>query len=78
MWTPTFWKDALERAIRTFAQALLALIGTELVGIVELDWLQLLAVGATAAVVSLLTSIVASGVGDKGTASLLSDPAGDE
>jgi hypothetical protein len=79
MWTPSFWKDAAERAIRTFAQALLALIGTDLVGIVDLDWPQLLAVGATAAVVSLLTSVVATGVGEKGTASLISSPEpGDE
>jgi hypothetical protein len=71
MWTTAFWKDAAERAIRTFAQALLAMLGTDLVGITELDWPQLLAVGATAAVVSLLTSVVATGVGDKGTTSFI-------
>lgn len=71
MWTQPFWRDALERAIRTFAQALLALIGTDLVGVTELDWPTMLMVGATAAIVSVLTSIVATGVGDRGTASLI-------
>jgi hypothetical protein len=48
-----------ERALKTFAQALLALIvvGT---AINEIDWVTALATAATAAVVSLLTSITAA------------------
>lgn len=66
MWTSAFWKAAGERAIRTFAQALVALIGVEAVSIVSLDWPQMLYVSATAALLSVLTSIVASGVGEAG------------
>lgn len=53
-----FASYAGERMVKTFAQALLALIvvGT---AINEIDWLTALATAATAAVVSLLTSITA-------------------
>lgn len=50
-------KAALIRAIRTFAQALVAEIGTGAVGIVQLDWPAMLSVAATAAALSLLTSV---------------------
>ena len=66
MWTSAFWKATGERAIRTFAQALIALIGVESVSIIELDWAQMLYVSATAALLSVLTSVVASGVGEPG------------
>ena len=49
---------ALERALKTAAQTLLALIGTESVGITQLDWPGLLSVAAAATVLSVLTSIV--------------------
>ena len=45
------------RAIKTGAQTLASLIGTGAVGILELDWPQMLGVTATAMVLSLLTSI---------------------
>lgn len=52
----TFWDGVLERAIKTFAQALLAVLtaGNAIWG---LDWTQALGVGATAALISVLTSI---------------------
>lgn len=49
---------ALERALKTMAQTLIALIGTEAVGITSLDWPSLLSVAATATLLSVLTSIV--------------------
>jgi hypothetical protein len=71
MRTRKFWEDAAERTIRTMAQALLALMGTDALGIVGLDWAQMLSVAAGAGIMSLLTAIVATGIGDKGTAQLL-------
>ena len=71
MRTRKFWEDAGERVIRTMAQALLALMGTDALGIVGLDWAQMLSVAAGAGIMSLLTAIVATGIGDKGTAQLL-------
>ena len=71
MRTKSFWIDAAERTIRTIAQSLLALMGTDALGIVGLDWMQMFSVAIGAGLMSLLTSIVASGVGDKGTAELV-------
>jgi len=77
MFTATFWKDATERAIKTAAQAILALFGTTITGILEVDPVQTFSVAALAAVGSVLTSIVSSGVGDRESASLVSPAATD-
>ena len=50
-------KAAVIRAIKTGAQTLASLIGTGAVGILSLDWPQMLSVTATAMVLSMLTSI---------------------
>ena len=49
-----FWVAAGERAVKTFAQSLVALFA-EGVTILNIDWQQGLAVAATAALVSVLT-----------------------
>jgi hypothetical protein len=74
MMTSAFWKAAAERAIRTFAQAFLALAGAQAFDVLHADWTALLGVSLGAAVLSLLTSIVASEVGAKGTPSLIQEP----
>jgi predicted phage tail protein len=71
MRTTAFWVDAAERAVRTFAQALVAML---VVGFVFTDaaaWGEALVASAVAALISLLTSVAASGVGDQSTPSLL-------
>lgn len=70
MFTKQFALDALERAVKTFAQALVSVlaIGTP---IFEIEWTSGLGIAATAAVVSLLTSIASTGVGDSDSASLV-------
>lgn len=78
MWTKQFWVDAAERAIRTFAQALIAILGAGAVNILTVDWVQALSVGAGAAILSILTSIASSGFGVKGTPSLLPEAAASE
>ena len=50
-------KAALVRATKTAAQAAVTLIGADMVSIVSLDWVQILGVCSTMAVVSLLTSV---------------------
>ena len=69
--TITFWRSAGERSIRAAASAMLALLGTGMLNILKIDWTGLLSVGLGAALVSFLTSIAASEIGDKGTTSII-------
>lgn len=55
--TKEFWKAAVIRAIKTFAQAMVAQIGAGSIGIVAFDWTGALSVSAMAAVLSLFTSL---------------------
>jgi hypothetical protein len=75
MFTKLFAKTAAERAIRTAAQALLALWATDISGVLEVDWVQAASVAALAALTSILMSIVATGVADKGTTSFVKEDA---
>ena len=61
---------AAMRAVKTAAQTALATIGTTAVAITALDWSQVLAVSATAAVLSLLTSVAGVPEVDEGTSPL--------
>jgi hypothetical protein len=62
----TFWRAAFDRAVKTMAQAAVALIGSGAIGFLDVDWLQLLSVAALAGVVSVLTSLAGNG-GTPGT-----------
>lgn len=50
-------KAALIRAVKTFAQAMVAQIGAGSIGIMEFDWISALSVSAMAAVLSIFTSL---------------------
>lgn len=63
MFTKTFWKQAAERAVKTFAQGLLGVASAGALGVLDVNWGQAASAGALAAVLSLLTSIVTSGIG---------------
>ena len=71
MRTAAFWIDAAERAVRTFAQALVAVLVAGFVFTDAAAWGEALLSAAVAALVSLLTSVAASGVGDPDSPSLL-------
>ncbi|MGH3117789.1 MAG: holin [Gaiellales bacterium] len=71
MLNPTFWRDALERALRTAAQTLIGVLTADATGLLEVDWVAAGSAAGLAALLSLLTSVVASGVGTKGTAGLV-------
>ena len=73
MWTKQFWKDTAERAIKTFAQAVVAGLTAGATGILSVDWLTVVSVSALAALVSVLTSVGSAQFSDKGTASLISE-----
>ncbi len=66
MLTPQFWTATTERAVKTAAQTLVALIGVDQVGVLELDWPAMLSVTATATILSVLTSIASSPIGVAG------------
>ncbi len=57
MLTKAFWRGAAERALKTFAQSLVAVIGVGAVGLLDVDWIGALSAALLATVISLLTSI---------------------
>lgn len=57
IWTIAFWKGAGERALKTFAQALAALIVGNGIGLLDVQWGSVLSVAGLALVASVLTSI---------------------
>ena len=57
MWSAVFWKAAGERALRTFAQTLAALLVADATGLLDAAWVPSLSASGMAALVSLLTSI---------------------
>lgn len=70
MFTKEFWKQTLERFIKTFAQTFIAagITFSATAG----DWQKAGIAAAFAAGLSVLTSIASIGIGDKGTPSLVS------
>lgn len=57
LWTKAFWLGAAERAIKTMAQSVAAVLGVGALGVLSVDWVQTLSVAAAAGLASLLTSI---------------------
>ena len=74
MFTTSFWKSAAERAIKTVAQALIAVLAANTFNWFSADWRAIAGTAATAGVLSLLSSIASAGIGDKGTPSLVAGP----
>lgn len=61
MWTVAFWKGAAERAIKTFCQALVAIIGINGLTLLTVPWGSALATAGLAALLSVLTSVFSQG-----------------
>lgn len=62
IFTRAFAQSAGERALKTFAQTLVALFAAGTT-ILNIDWTQALAVAGTAAMLSVLTSVASNGMG---------------
>ena len=60
IWTAQFWKATAERAVSTAAQAALAGIGTDLIGVLDMDAVGILSLAGGGAVLSILKSIAAT------------------
>lgn len=66
MYSSVFWKATFERAVKTLAQSLIAVLAVGQTTILTVDWAQAGAVAATATVLSVLSSIASSAVGSPG------------
>ncbi|MDQ3029659.1 MAG: holin [Actinomycetota bacterium] len=72
MWTRSFALGALDRAVKSFAQSLIVLWSAdEGFNVLEITAGPTFGVAVGAAVLSLLTSIASSPVGDPGSTSLI-------
>lgn len=70
MFTWVFWKQAIERALKTAAQSAIGVLVT-LYTIQEVDLGLVLGTAALATVLSVLTSIASAGTGDAESPSLV-------
>lgn len=64
--TGAFWAATAERAVKTAAQSGIALLTTNLTGILEVDWQAAGSVIGLATLISILTSVASAGAGNPG------------
>ena len=57
MFTKEFWKATLIRAVRTFAESMLAFIGTGAIVLKDVDWLAALSAGGLGFVIAVLMAL---------------------
>lgn len=78
MFTYRFWQLAGERAIKTFAQSLVAIFSAAGVGLLTASWTTALSTAGMATLLSVLTSIASTQVGSPNSPSLLSPASASE
>ena len=66
-----FQKDLAERVLRTFVQAALAVVVTDLAGVTSVDGVKTLGVAAIAAGLSAVIGLVSKNLGDPDSASAI-------
>ncbi|MER5886544.1 holin [Streptomyces sp. NPDC001941] len=66
MFTADFWKATAERAVRTFAQSLAAVLMAGATSLFDVDWKAALATAGLAALLAVLMAVGTSGVGRRG------------
>lgn len=69
--TATFWQQAAERAVKTFAQTAIATIGVDSLDIISADWGGIASLAAGGAVLSLLSSVASARIGGDESPSLV-------
>ena len=60
IWTGKFWKATTERAIATAAQSAIAALGTDLIGVLDMDAMAVLSLAGGGAILSILKSVAAT------------------
>jgi hypothetical protein len=63
MYDKKFWESAAERAIKTFAQVFVAFVGSDVVGIYDIDFSTGFSTALGAALLSVLTSVASARMG---------------
>ena len=78
MWTRVFWKDTAERTVATAAQAAVAMLSADGLGVLDVDWADVGSVSGLAALLAVLKALIAAKTVDNtiSPASLLTDPPG--
>lgn len=71
MLTRKFWTEALERALKSAAQAAILVLGAGQVDALVVSWGSVSSFAAGAAVLSVLTSIVSANIGPSDSPSLV-------
>jgi hypothetical protein len=72
MFTVTFWRQTIERAIKSAAQALLGFwVGAQAFNAWDADWKKAGGVALGGAILSVLTSLASAGVGRSNSPSLV-------
>ncbi|MBO1332419.1 holin [Streptomyces sp. VRA16 Mangrove soil] len=66
MWTVSFWKATAERAIRTFAQSLAAVLVAGATNLLDVDWAAAFGTAGLATLLAVLTAVGTAGVGPHG------------
>lgn len=66
MWTAGFWKATAERALRTFAQSLAAVLVAGATTLLDVDWKAALATAGMATLLAVLTAVGAANAGARG------------
>jgi hypothetical protein len=72
MFNKRFWKLAMERAIKSFAQTFVAILGVQSTLIEDAPWYTAASTAALAFVLSVLTSIGSANIGPDGDPSMVS------
>ena len=70
MFNQTFLKDTAERAVKTFAQSMVAVMTAGATGVLNVDWVNALSVSLLAMLISVLTSIGSGTVGDQSASAI--------
>ena len=68
--SPAYWTATGERAVKTIAQTAVALLTTDTLGVLDVDWTQLASASALAGLVSVLSSIASAKISSDGSPSL--------
>lgn len=71
MFTLHFWKQATERALKTFAQFIIVVGSAGAFNVFAVDWVQTLGLALGGALLSYATSIVSAGVKKEDSPSLV-------